>query len=597
MHRDAICGICCSALALTMSTMCLAQSTPSASTSPAVQSSQNATQEKPSGPSAVLKVTTRLVVVDVVAKTNKGEVVKDLKAEDFTLTEDGKQQEIKSFTFQQGDIDTRPQIATLPPGVFSNQLGYRPTGALNVILLDALNSNLPDQTFMRDAMVKFLAKVPDRGPIAIYVLGLKLRLLQDFTSDPETLKKAIANLKTQNSNVLNNPAGTSPISDLPPGGVAAAILASVPGLQSQILAFQAERTAAQTDFQVSYTLRALNSLARSLAGYPGRKNLIWISESFPFNISSEATNHAARNYSSEVAATGSLLSDAQVAVYPIDARGLVNYSANSVPMSAGTLGNGARLDDTMGASMRNESNALLAAHTTMNDLAEKTGGQAFYGHNDLEDMIRDSINDGATYYTLGYYPDNKDWNGNFRKIHVKIARSGVKLSYRIGYLALDRTAFAKANPAKQDAELDQALNPDWPVATALTFQAQVLPPSAQTQNKVVVRYHIDPRNLNFEPDSDGLQHVAVLCAVRAFSVKDPTKIVGAQANKMEGPLRQEAYSKIVSGFFPCQEQLELPPGDYLLRLGVRDNSTGLIGSATAQVSVPGTSSSSDAKNP
>jgi VWFA-related protein len=581
------------ALLLTMSVMSLAQTNPSVA-APTAQTSQ----DKPAAPSAALKVTTRLVVVDVIAKTNKGEVVKDLKAEDFTLTEDGKQQEIRSFNFQQGDSNTSPPIATLPAGLFTNQLAYRPTGALNVILLDALNSNLPDQAFMRDAMVKFLAKLPEKGPIAIYVLGLKLRLLQDFTSDPEILRQVIANLKTQNSPVLNSPSGSSPISDLPAGSAAASLLASVPGLRSQILAFQAERTAAQTDFQVSYTLKALNSLARSLAGYPGRKNLIWISESFPFDILSE-NNSNARNYSSDVAATGSLLSDAQVAVYPIDARGLVNYSVYSVPTNAGTAANGVTLRDGMGASMSGEANALLASHTAMNDLAEKTGGEAFYGRNDLENSIRDSINDGASYYTLGYYPENKDWNGAFRKVHVKVARSGIKLRYRIGYLSLDRTAFVKANPAKQDADLDQALNLDWPIATALTFQAQVLPPSPQTQNKVVVRYRIDPRGLNFEHGDDGLEHVAVLCAVRAFSTKDPSKMVGAEANKMEGPLRQEAYSKIVNGFFPCQEQLSLPPGNYVLRLGVRDNSTGLIGSATAQVTVPAADNPAkpDTKNP
>src|SRR5215469_13960175 len=131
-----------------VSTISLAQSNPSS-------------PEKTSAPSTVLKVTTRLVVVDIVAKNNKGEVVKDLKAEDFTLMEDGKPQEIRSFSFQQGENIARPQIATLPPGVFTNQLGYRPTGALNVILLDALNSNLPDQALMRDAMVKFLSRVPD----------------------------------------------------------------------------------------------------------------------------------------------------------------------------------------------------------------------------------------------------------------------------------------------------------------------------------------------------------------------------------------------------------------------------------------------------
>ena len=579
------------AMMMMVSLVALSQDKSSASI-PSSQTPQP--QTTGSGPAAVLKVTTRLVVVDVVARTHKGEFVTDLKPENFTLMEDGKQQEIRTFSFQHPSEGNRPKVASLPAGVFTNELGYRPTGALNVILLDALNSNLPDQTFMRDAMVKFLAKVQDRGPIAIYVLGLKLRMLQDFTSDPETLKQAIAHLKSENSPVLNNPAGSSPISDLPPGGAAANLLGSVPALRAQILAFQSERSAGQADFQVRYTLQALNSLAHSLAGYPGRKNLIWISEGFPFNIFSENVNTAARNYSLDVAETGSLLSDAQVAVYPIDARGLINYSVNSVPTSSGTAGT---MADT---SLReSEASSLLAVHSTMNDLAEKTGGQAFYNRNDLDDAVMDSVNDGATYYTLGYYPENKDWNGEFRKIHLKVDRSGVKLRYRIGYLALDRTAFVKANPAKQDADLDQALNLDWPTATALGFQAQVLPPSPQTQNKVLVRYHIDPHSLYFVHGDDGFEHVAVLCAVRAFSTKDPSKIVRAEANRLEGPLRQDAYAKVMSGFFPCQEQLELPPGDYVLRLGVRDNSTGLIGSATAKVSVPATEGQAkpEPKNP
>jgi VWFA-related protein len=588
MPRDAIRRLCCCTLAGFLSMMSFGQTNPRMPATAGGQTQANP-QGTTSGSAAVLKVTTRLVVVDVVARTNKGDFVTDLKAEDFALTEDGKPQEIRSFNFQQPNEHTRPQISPLPAGVFTNQLGYRPAGALNVILLDALNSNLPDQALMRDAMVKFLSKLPDQGPISIYFLGTKLRLVQDFTSDPEVLKKAISNLKTQNSPVLNNPGGSSPISDLPPGGAANSLLAAVPALRSQILAFQAERSAAQTDYQVRYTLQALNSLGRALAGYPGRKNLIWISESFPFDILSE-NNNSSRSYSSEVASTGSLLSDAQVAVYPVDARGLVNYSSNSVPTAIDPQGAAVSttLRGGLGATMNTEANALLAVHTTMNDLAEKTGGQAFYSRNDLDDAVRESINDGSTYYTLGYYPENKDWNGGFRKVHVKVTRPGTKLRYRIGYLALDRAAFTKANPARQDADLDQALNLDWPVATALSFQAQVFPPSPQTQNKVSVRFRIDPRDLNFEHGEDGFEHVAMLCAVRAFSTKDSTKIVGAAANKMEGPLRQEAYSKIISGFFPCQEQLELPPGDYVLRLGVRDNSTGLIGSATAQVSVPRT---------
>lgn len=562
-----------------------------------------AEQEKtaPSGPATVLKVKTRLVIVDVVARNNKGDAVTDLKAEDFTLTEDGRPQAIRLFSLQHPTSESpRPEIPPAAGNVVDNLPRYRANGGWNVLLLDALNSNLPDQAYMRDEMVRFINKLPPDQPIAIYLLGSKLRLVQDFTSDPALLKQALASIKSQSSIVLSNPAGTQPETFLPTGSIANSVLASVPGLRSQILAFQEEHSASQTDFQVRYTLNALNSLARTLAGLPGRKNLMWISENFPFSIlSTRNTNN--RDYSNEVAATGSLLSDAQISVYPIDARGLLNRSVSSVgtdpaPM-AGMSVTKTRLDGDMGQSMNAEADALLAAHSTMNDLADKTGGKAFYNRNDLDVAVRDSINDGSTYYTLAYYPDNKEWDGNFRKIHVKVVRSGVKLRYRFGYFAVDRGTFFKASQARQDEELDQALSLEWPAATAIPFQARVLGPSAGTQNRIAIHYRIDPHALNLEEGSDSLRHVAVLCAVRAFSVKDLDKPVKAEANKFEGPMRPEAYDKVMRGFFPCQEEIDLPPGDYFLRLGVRDNSTGLIGTATAQVKVPPAITAENATKP
>lgn len=588
MHKHPSYVVCLLLLfAIAVSVFAQSPATPASST-PAQITTQNA--DLP-GPATVLKAKTRLVVVDVVAQDGKGRAVPDLKAEDFALTEDEKPQHIRSFSLQQPNAGSaaRPKIQPLPANMVTNLPQYQTSGPWNVLLLDALNSNLPNQAYMRDEMIKFLEKIPSGQSVAIYLLGSKLRLVQDFTSDPDLLKEAIRSLKSHSSLVLSNPAGTSPETDLPPGSIANATLASVPGLRAQILAFQEEHSAAQTDFQVRLTLKALNSLGRTLAGYAGRKNLIWVSEAFPFDILS-VNNHSNRDFSNDVASTGSLLSDAQVAIYPIDARGLVNYSAFSVgtdsnPGASSAL-TGTTLNGGLGQQMNAEADVLMAAHTSMSDLAEKTGGRAFWGHNNLDTEVQDSLADGSTYYTLAYYPDNKDWNGDFRKIHLKVNRTGVKLRYRLGYFADDRTTFAKETQARQDEPLNQALTLDWPIATALRFTAMVLPPSPETQNKVVVRYRIDPRSLNFEQGNDGLQHVAVLCAIRAYSFKDSDKIVGAQANNMEGPLRPEAYVKVISGFLPCQEQIELPAGDYFLRLGVRDNTTGLIGTATARVTVP-----------
>ncbi len=104
--------------------------------------------------------------------------------------------------------------------------------------------------------------------------------------------------------------------------------------------------------------------------------------------------------------------------------------------------------------MDRESDDRMASHGTMNDLADRTGGRAFYNRNDLDGAVRDSITDGSTYYTLGYYPENKDWNGGFRNIQVKLKRGGVKLRYRIGYFAVDTATFAKLNPKRQDEEFE-----------------------------------------------------------------------------------------------------------------------------------------------
>ncbi len=551
----------------------------------------NSTQPQSAQP--VLKIKTRMVVVDVVARNSKGEPITDLKPEDFSLVEDGKAQKISSFNFQHPDPHpTALQAPVLPPNTYNNLPLYKPNGALNILLLDALNTNSPNQAFARDSMIKVLQSLPENEPMAVYLLGARLRLVQDFTTDPELLKKAALSIKGKSPHLLNNPNGTSP-AVAPMGSVAADLVASVPGLANQLSQFEAEQSVAKNDFRVAYTLTALNSLARTLAGYPGRKNLIWISETFPFDIVlnsiSAHSDQLERHYGNDIAVTGSLLSDAQVAVYPVDARGISNNTIYSVgsdpnPLAGGNAGN-STLRGAMGASMNGDSDVLLASHSTMNDLAEKTGGRAFYNRNDVDKEILESMDDGSTYYTLGYYPENKDWNNQFRSIRLKVNRPGVKVHYRAGYFAVDREAAVQANPSRQEQELDQAMTPDWPIATGLPFQARVTPPSDKTQNKLVVHYAIDPKALNFQTDDKGLERVDLTCAIRAYLVKDMNKPVKSEGRKLAGSLRPEAYTKVMGGFFPCEEQVELAPGKYFLRVGVRDNSTGLIGTANATVEV------------
>jgi len=540
----------------------------------------------------VLKSITRLVVVDVVA-TNGDGAVTDLKQDDFTVLEDGKEQKIRVFNFQQPQLHTNQPGATAvaaskpPENVYSNVARFSASSSLNILLLDALNTNLPHQAYVRDQMIRYLQKMPEGQPVAVYMLSTKLTLLQDFTDDPEVLKKVAKEIKTNMSPLLDNPAGGTDAELLPAGLADSGLMPAQ--MLSAMQSFEQERVAFQTDLRMTYTLNALTSIARALSGYPGRKNLIWISEAFPLSIDPNMeltgdTFAGTRNYGPQIAEAADSLIDAQIAMYPIDARGLVPSSLFDASNSGrDKFGRSLSRPGRMITALSTESAQLQNVHGAMQEMADRTGGKAFYNTNGIDAAIRKSIEDGSTYYTLAYYPENKNWNGKFRKIHVKVNRSGVKLRYRLGYYAVDPRAFAEKNQKQQDSAFALALSPDSPIATGLPFSALVMPPVEATPKTVRVNFAVDPHAISFERLPDGLQHATVECTIQAFSAKG--KLVRGELTTVKAALKPDTFSKVMQDMFPCQQSIDLEPGKYYLRLGVRDNRTGLIGTTNAKVAV------------
>ncbi|PYX93358.1 MAG: hypothetical protein DMG67_04420 [Acidobacteria bacterium] len=158
------------------------------------------------------------------------------------------------------------------------------------------------------------------------------------------------------------------------------------------------------------------------------------------------------------------------------------------------------------------------------------------------------------------------------------------MRYRLGYYAADPGAYGKENGKQRARELGDALNLDHPVSTALFFQAAVLPPSEQSKNNIVVLYAIDVHALVLEHGEDGAEHAEVECVVQAYNEKG--KPVSVSGNTVKAAMNPETYKKVLQGGFPCRSEIALPEGSYLLRLGVRDSRTGLIGTANAKVDVP-----------
>lgn len=554
-----------------------------------------------------VKVTTRLVIVDVVAHDKKGRAVTDLETSDLRILEDGKEQPITSFVLQRpGPSAAEPeqeQVA-LPANMVSNARKFPPSTALNVILLDSLNSTFLNQAYVRIEMVKFLEKLPQGQPVAVFTLGRRLHMVQDFTTDLTQLKAVVNAFKGERSAVLQNPTGTTEMSMVPQGFAAQALTDPIggdPALLYQMKEFAEQTTDDQSDMRVQYTYSALLSLGRILSRYPGRKNLIWVSESIPMNVFATVTSKVAvnpasgqtedvytghisdRTHGDQLAYLGNLLSDGQVSVYPVDARGLIGsplYNAANAISGQGVMG---------GLGMQGEgkqAEELFQAHASMLDIADKTGGKAYYNRNDIDNALGDGIRDGSTYYVLGYYPENKKWDGRFRKIQIKTRRKGINLRYRTGYFAVDREADMARHPDRKDVDYNLALSMDSPIFSALLFKAEINPPAADSTT-VYLRYAIDPESIQFIPDAEGLQRAQVDCAVRAFSSNDMDNPVKTEGTKVNAALKPDAFAKIKAKFFPCELKVDLPPGHYFLRLAVRDNGSGSVGSVNAQVTVPG----------
>jgi VWFA-related protein len=508
-----------------------------------------------------LRTNTRLVVVDVVATDSKGQPVPDLKASDFTLLEDGKPQKISGFNFEHSGA-TLSQTAQiqLPPSVVTNAPKFQ-SNSLNVILFDVANGDFTEHVYARDQLLKFLNGAALDRPVAIFALQTQLKLLHDFSTDNKALSAAVAKYRPPAKN--NNSES----------------------MESRASAFATRGDYHTSQRDIENTLNQLNVLAKVLAGYPGRKNLIWLSESFPLVLFPETDNQLhmdgqslrsqitgpgsqanppstqqnlqaspiMNSYAALVKKVSDALMAAQVAVYPVD---------------AGALGK----DDH------------LASQHTMDNMAESTGGKSFKNSNDLVLGLRTGIEDGSTYYTLTYYPENKNWDGQFRRIQVKSDRGNISLRYREGYYAVDPEKINKEDSDAVAENFSRMLELDAPAATQVVFQAQVQPPSEKNK-KVVVTFHVDPRTLAFEKKDGGVEFAKLSCTVWAYGKdKDkPTMFNGT----VTANLNEKDYQQMMQQrFLPCDRQLDLKPGTYALRMGVLDRASNKIGTATAQVVVP-----------
>jgi VWFA-related protein len=572
--------------------------------------------QQPSAPTKdsglVLHVTTRMVLVDTVVLDKGGRPVKGLKADDFTVTEDGVRQRIASFSERISESANAGAPPVLPPHVTTNRPAVTQAnaeeGTVAVLLLDGLNTPPQDQIYVKQQMLKFLARQYDpHTKLAVIALTNKLTVLQNFTQDPLLLRAALdhylaetpalarsggqmetpsASVPAPNVNLpaqaSGGPTGSGPDPGLPAtlaaGGSNASIFEDIAYMMDR---FQRESENFSRDTRISVTLSALEEIGRFMSGQSGRKVLLWFSTGFPFSVvgDSPSAMEAERDYSDEIRRTINLLNHAHVATYTIDAGGLVPSSLGDPSLSGRDSEGKVHLGIDANRALSSESFQRFSTHDALEIIARDTGGRYFGNANDIDHAIDSALRESSCYYMLGYYPSNKKAGGKFRQIKLQVDRPGVQLRYRRGYFAVNPSDWRKDNGERT---LTAALTGSPLPSTEVTFMARVLPP--QPDSETMVEFAVDPSTLSFDTEAGNYHHSALQFEVQAFDSEG--KLVKAEVQTAEASLPEPTYERVSKQGLPMSVPIRLAPGKYLLRLGVRDNATGLFGTADLAVDVP-----------
>lgn len=571
--------------------------------SKAAQTDQSSPDKNAAQNSSQIVLSTSEVVLDVVVRDKKGNAVKDLKASDFEVYEDGKKQEIESFRLHDqpaapasSPAPSGPPAAdqsTLHPGITQN-----PFAGINVLALVFDRLDLQGRIFAQKAAMKCVSDTFSANDFAgIFSIDLTLRILQPFTNNKDLLERAISTMGVDESK--NRPAGQ-------PAGVAVAdYLANATGANSagvpeagNEFANPIDRAAAglttnvasafstlQRNQQSYAEMYSLLAIVNSLRGIEGRKAVVVFSEGL--SITSDTVD----NFRSLISAANR----ANVTFYTIDAAGLRVHSStaatarrlnNLANRSANSSLNGT--EDVSGHPMTfnlesNETLLNLDPSSGLTRLAEQTGGFMINGTNNIDPGLIRIGQDIRSYYVLSYAPDNDKYDGKFRKISVKLNRPGLDIETRKGYYAIH-----KPNPmpvadweSAPLAVLKGGGNED-----ALTMRAKVFSfPEPAKPGLVPVMVEVPARSLNYEVDKEKNIYKADLSIV--VLVKDLSDQVVAKVGnhyQITGPAGKLEEAK--GGDILFYRETNLDPGLYFVEAVAYDAATAKASTRSTSVEVP-----------
>lgn len=495
----------------------------------------------PTMPSPIIKTTSRLVNVNVVAFDKKGNPVRDLTREDFVLTDNGAARPISLFSLETTD-GARPidaAAAKSAPGIFTNRV-EQSASAVTIFLLDGLNTEMPDQAFAKSDLLKYLKEVLPNDRVALFALNRELLLVHDFTTDIQALLDAV---QRQRPRINQEVKESEPMASTYPDPVVRFMLNNT---NQKMADFTIEVRATET-------AAALEAIAAHAARVPGRKNLVWISGGFPMALGfGKRGSRDRRSFTSEEDRAIRALNDADIAVYPVDARRLETQSVSDVTGGLATP-----------LSKRGQTQAIAQAakedpnFQSMEELAAGTGGRPFHNINDLGAAIKTAINDARVSYALAFSPAADAIDGKYHTIKLQVNRPGVQVRYREGYVAY---------PDPPQVSLAQAIaSPAEFTGVGITVNLKPAP------GGVYATFNFDAKDLSIEKRGD---NYAVTLEMMMITGKIPAR---PKATPITLTITADTRERVMREGLMMGMNLKAPPGPVSYHVGVRDMLSGAIG--------------------
>jgi VWFA-related protein len=523
-------------------------------------------QDQTKPPSSSIRVTTELVLANVVARDKKGNLIRDLKKEDFTLYEDGKKQQISTFDFENVDqLETAGAAEQTVIGEAAAETAG-PAGVLKksaapvmnardrrvIVLFFDFSAMEPDQIDRCvDSAKKYInAQMRPADIVALVSLATNMRVDLDFTDDKAKILSVLSSYSLGEGQGFAM-GDTGSAEDTPESGGS----------------FTPDDTDYNT-FSADWKLLALQSTMQALGKIQQKKSLIYFSN----GISQTGTD----NQSALRAATAAAVKN-NVSIYPVDVRGLQAFPPGGEAQNASLHGQSAY----NGNAVLNDLNNNAVSQETLSTLAADTGGKAFFDTNDFSGVFTQVQKDSSAYYVLGFTSTNPLKDGHYRRLKVVVNRADVKLEFRPGYYA--GRDYQHLNRADREAQLEDELAAELPQTDVPLYAGTAYFRQDESHYYLAVSLVVPGSQIPFVSEKD--KDNATIDIIGAVFLSGKGKVPVGQLRdtvKLAVDSTQNVRRKNVqynTGFV-------LAPGNYHLKFIVRENQTGHMGSFETDVQVP-----------